>query len=260
MQLIKEEKINKEIIEKYSYDFILADDGPPNDKYASNVWDIYTKGIDKRSKPPLKLWFIFIPVMLSLLTAAFWIYNNQGKMFFSYRNEKSGWLCDEGGSWVDAAVLDGFKLKKIKIDEVQEIKGDCAGLKQGGLRYSYFDLDNDGQREIVLDGRWDNGNVVEYYLKIEKDKLAFIPVNGLLLYGYSHSLNSKNVSLYWPDEKNKYTFITETVVPYSNAPNTIFRDLYHFNDKGEIELYRRETEELTGNISKVGRVTEMPLW
>lgn len=39
--------------------------GPPNEKYSNNVWDIYLKGIDKRSKPPLKLWNIVFLIVLS---------------------------------------------------------------------------------------------------------------------------------------------------------------------------------------------------
>lgn len=41
--------------------------GPPNDKYANNVWDIYIRGIDKRSKPPLKLWIITFFIIFSSL-------------------------------------------------------------------------------------------------------------------------------------------------------------------------------------------------
>ncbi|PKL72531.1 hypothetical protein CVV26_00780 [Candidatus Kuenenbacteria bacterium HGW-Kuenenbacteria-1] len=232
--------------------------GPNNDKYVNNVWDIYTKGVDKRSKPLLKLWFIFVPFIIILLSGAFWIYNNQGKMFFSYNDGEGEWLCGNK-AWLNVAVLDGFKLKKVRINEIQEMKGDCVGLKKGSLEYFYIDLDNDGQKEIVLDSQWDNGNVVKYFLKIKKDKLVLIPINGLYMYGYSESLNNKTVYLDWQYEQDKYTFVTESVVHYSNAPNTIFRDLYHFNDKGEIELYKRETEELTDHVSTIGRITEMPL-
>ena len=38
--------------------------GPPNEKYSNNVWDIYNRGIDKRSKPPLKLWNIVLLIVL----------------------------------------------------------------------------------------------------------------------------------------------------------------------------------------------------
>lgn len=232
--------------------------GPPNDKYVNNVWDIYIRGIDKRSKPSLKLWFIFLPFMIILLSGAFWLYNNQGHIFFSYHGEKNKWLCGDE-AWLNVAVLDGFKLKRAKIDEIQEVKKDCTGLKKDSLKYSYVDLDNDGKKEIVLDSRWDNGNVVKYFLKIKKDKLVLIPINGLYMYGYSNSLNDEEVYLDWKDEQGRYTFVTEGIVHYSNAPNTIFRDFYYFNNKNEIELYRRETEELTGDISKIGLITEMSL-
>ncbi|MBI4652665.1 hypothetical protein HY750_00195 [Candidatus Kuenenbacteria bacterium] len=161
---------------------IITLNGPPNDKYANNVWDIYTRGIDKRSKPPLKLWFIFAPLIFILLSGIFWVYNNQGRVFFSYHEKEKGqWLCDNG-SWLDVAVLNGLKIKKVKINEIQEIKGDCVGLKKGSLKYSYVDLDNDDKKEIVLDSRWDNGNIVKYFLKIKENKLALIPINGLYIW------------------------------------------------------------------------------
>jgi len=37
--------------------------GPGTQKYVNNVWDIYNKGIDKRSKPPLKLWTIVLLII-----------------------------------------------------------------------------------------------------------------------------------------------------------------------------------------------------
>ena len=234
--------------------------GPPNEKYSNNVWDIYTKGVDKRGKSPVRLWFIFIPLMLVILSGAFWLHNNQGRVFISYREAKHGsWLCDNGESWVDVAVIDDFKLKKARINKVQEIKEVCSGLKKGSLKYSYADLDNDGGYEIVLDGKWDYGNQVEYYLKIKKDELAIIPVNSSFFYGGPESLVKKAVYLNWPDEQGKYTFAAEAVVGYINGPDKIFRDLYRFNDKGEIDLFRRETEELTSDASKFGTIAEMPL-
>ncbi len=234
--------------------------GPPNDKYGNNVWDIYIKGIDKRSKPPLKLWFIFAPFILILLSGVFWLYNNQGRVFISYHEaEKNGqWLCDNE-SWVDVAVLDGLKFKKTKINKIQAIEKDCSGLIKDSLKYFYADLDNDGAYEIALDGKWDNGNQVKYFLKIQKDKLAVMPVNGSHLYGDSEGLVKENVYLNWPDAQNRYTFIAEDIAHYSNALSAIFRDFYHFNDQGEIELYRRETETLTGNVFKIGQIAEIPL-
>lgn len=53
--------------------------GPPNEKYSNNIWDIYTKGIDKKGKSLIRLWFIFIPLMLIFSLGAFWLYNNQGR-------------------------------------------------------------------------------------------------------------------------------------------------------------------------------------
>ncbi|MBI4652664.1 hypothetical protein HY750_00190 [Candidatus Kuenenbacteria bacterium] len=79
------------------------------------------------------------------------------------------------------------------------------------------------------------------------------------IYGYSNSLNDEEMYLNWKDKQNRYTFVTEAIVHYSNAPHIIFRNFYHFNNKSEIELYRRETEELTDSISKIGKITEMPL-
>ena len=112
----------------------------------------------------------------------------------------------------------------------------------------------------MLDGQWDYGNQVEYYLKIQKDKLAIIPVNSSSFDGGPESLIDEAGYLNWPDERGKYTFAAEGVVHYSNAPNKIFRDLYHFNDQEKIELYRRETEELTGNASEIGPIAEIPVW
>ncbi|MBU0721971.1 hypothetical protein KKA93_00740 [Patescibacteria group bacterium] len=236
MKLIKQEKLNKEIMEKYSCD----------------------KGVDKRGKSPVRLWFIFIPLMLVILSGAFWLHNNQGRVYISYHEAKPGsWFCDTGESWVNVAVIDGFKLKKARINNVQEIKEVCSGLKKGSLRYSYTDLDNDDSYEIVLNGKWDNGNQVQYYLKIKKDKLFVIPIDSSDFNGGADGLVNKAVYLNWPNERGKYIFTAESIVHYSNPPDKIFRDLYHFNDKGEIELYRRETEELTGNVSKIGKITEM---
>lgn len=229
--------------------------GPPNEKYSNNVWDIYTKGVDKRGKSPVRLWFIFIPLMLVILSGAFWLYKNQGRVFISYHQAEKHeqWLCGNE-SRVEVMVIDGFSVKKVKLNDVQATPGDCWGLKKGSLKYSYTDLDNDGKYEVVLDGRWDNGNQVKYFLKVNKDDLSVIPVKGQRI--YREKLNKEIVYLNWPDERGEYTFAAETVI---HSFHTIFRDLYHFNDKGEIELYRRETEELTGNASQIGKITEMPL-
>jgi len=229
--------------------------GPPNEKYSNNVWDIYTKGVDKRGKSPVKLWFIFIPLMLVILSGAFWLHNNQGRVFISYYQDKKyeQWLCGNK-SWVKIMVVDGLNLKKVRLNEVQASPGDCWGLKKDSLKYSYYDLDNDGSYEIVLDGRWDDGDQVKYFLKVNRDNLSIIPVKGQRI--YLEKLNKEIVYLNWPDERGKYTFAAETVI---HSFHTIFRDLYHFNDKGEIELYRRETEELTGDASKIGPIAEMPL-
>jgi len=229
--------------------------GPPNEKYSNNVWDIYTKGIDKRGRSPIRLWLIFIPLALILFSGASWLYKNQGRVFISYHQAEKyeQWLCGNE-SWVEVMAIDGFSVKKVKLNEVQASPGDCWGLKKNSLKYSYYDLDNDGKHEVVLDGRWDNGNQVKYFLKVNKDNLSVIPVKGQR--NYREKLNKEIVYLNWPDERGKYTFAAETVI---QSFHTIFRDFYHFNDKGEIELYRRETEELTGDVSKIGKITEMPL-
>jgi len=237
MKLIRNDNLDREITEKYS----------------NNVWDIYTKGIDKRGKSPVRLWFIFIPFALFILSGAFWLHNNQGKVFISYHEAKQGsWLCDNE-SWVDLKAIDDLRVKKIRLKEVQESPGDCWGLKKDSLKYSYTDLDNDGKYEVVFGGEWDNGDQVKYFLKVNKDDLSIIPVKGQRS---REKLKRGIVNLDWPDERGKYTFAAETVIHYSH---TIFRDLYHFNDKGEIELYRRETEELTGDASKFGPIAEIPL-
>ena len=228
--------------------------GPPNEEYSNNIWDIYTRGIDKRGKFPVKLWLIFIPFALFvLLSGAFWLHNNQGRVFISYHEAAKNpeWLCD-GESWVDISVLDGLRIKKVKIKNVQIEPGDCLGLKKGSLKYSYTDLDNDGKYDLVLAGEWGFGKQVKYFLKSQKDRLSIISVKNSDF--YPEALNGQMVYLTWPEENGKYTFAVDDVID-----RVIYRNLYHFNNGGEIELYRRETEELTGDISKFGKITEMPL-
>ncbi|MEK7628587.1 MAG: hypothetical protein AAB421_04210 [Patescibacteria group bacterium] len=44
--------------------------GPPRKEYSDNVWSIYTKGIDTREKPHVKLWS-FVPLLVLLFPSTF---------------------------------------------------------------------------------------------------------------------------------------------------------------------------------------------
>ncbi|MFH1890237.1 MAG: hypothetical protein ABIJ91_01580 [Candidatus Kuenenbacteria bacterium] len=195
-------------------------------------------------KNNIKLWsFILIPLLAFIMTGYWWLYSNQGRAYFKYKDigeEHEG----IGRIWLDVGILDGFRLKKATSGPVEDwVNSINVGLVKGTPLVYRYDLDNDGQKDILVAATDSVGNRVNYLFRIGKKKLEkidFIDYHTGIIVG--NSLDGDRITFGPKDIQGRYTFIEESLVRRTTTAGEIYRSYYRFNENNEIVLERKETE------------------
>ncbi|MBU1180140.1 hypothetical protein KJ885_04310 [Patescibacteria group bacterium] len=223
----------KEAVKKY---------GPGTQKYADSVWSIYTKGIDKKSS--IKLWSLaLIPFLL--ITGFLWIYFNQGQVYFSYKDLGEEYS-SVGRTYLEIGILDGLRIKKTMIGPIEVDYDEYleVGLRKESIIVDYYDLDNDGKDEILISAFYSTDYKVNYFFRIGDKQLE--PISIIDKYDTKRErLYADNIRFGRRDELNRYTFIEENLIRYSNALDQVWSTYYQFNNKGEIVFSKLEKKELS---------------
>ncbi len=220
--------------------------GPNTDEYVDKVWSVYKKGIDKKDN--IKLWsFIVLPILLSIIYLV--VYFIQGYVFMTYKDIGEENICI-GRAWLEIGIMDGLRIKKATLGPIDGLPWSTTnGPLKDTILIDYYDLDNDGRDDILVSAYHSTGSKLKYLYRIGKTKLEEIK---FVDYSNSstgdNSLYADNIRFGPRDNKGRYTFIEETLIPYSNAPDQIWRHYYRFNEEGNIVHSGPEKEDVEESV------------
>jgi hypothetical protein len=228
--------------------------GPNTDEYTENVWNIYKNGLDKPKTGTIKLWSV---LLLLVIVSLSWLYSNQGKVYLKdiELGEKYIWT---GRAQLEIGILDGLRIKKAVIGPIKNKELASHGIIRDSVMVEYYDIDNDGQDEVLISAK----NFIDrreiHFFEIGKKKLEPIRVREELDIGlagdnkliaediFFGGVNEQGVNLFGTrDKQGRHQFITMSdVIDYDSGNRRVYQRYYRFNKAGEIEFYKRNTEEI----------------
>jgi len=218
--------------------------GPQEKEHNDAIWSIYENGVDTRQGKRIRLWSVFIFMIITLGFSS-WILWNQKQVYFSYKDLGSEYA-SIGRIWLTVGIFDGTRTKTVAIGPVQDSSsGENSGLIKSSIMVDYYDFDNDGVDDVLISADHTVGNEVMYFFRIGKKELESIRfIEHSNPYTGDDSLYADNIRFGRRDALGRYTFIEENTIRYSNAPDQIWRTYYRFNENNDIVIDRKEQEDI----------------
>jgi len=223
--------------------------GPGTQKYADNVWNIYTQGFDNRNIPPLRLWMIIFLILIPALIFSANIffgrsinsviidtmnpyekayakdikikyYNENNSLFLATIEQEKDWFED-------------FKAGIYKNNAVEWLQIENPPSEQSILDAKFVPLKGFGNPIIEVYGKTHAGHGAVYFYEVKNNQLK------LLL--KTQAVDSNNDISWEPDNYEKYGYGNCGEVFSGGKLSSSFEDL---NNDGNSDIILSGTEEI----------------
>jgi len=217
-----------------------------NTEYEKEVYDVYERGIDKRSKKnTTKLWAIVFAVTLGVswmgVALGLKLYDNRGRAWLTFEDSEE----KEVLYTLQANIFDGIKIKKTEISRSYKDKWGFFEIpKEGNPGLHPQELFGDEDYEIVITGWGRVGNTIRYILKKTKNGLAIIPNRGE--YGdLSPAFRGDQIDFIDLDKDGILEVRESVFIPYSNALDQIWHSWFRYNKEKNIYEFIKKDKEVS---------------
>jgi hypothetical protein len=215
--------------------------GPNTEEYTKSVWDIYKKGLDNSKNGTIILWSL---VFLLIAGMSCYLNINQGRVYLKYfdKGEKYIWT---GRSQLEIGIFDGIRIKKAVIGPINDKTLSSFGIIRDSVAVDYYDLDNDGQDDVLVSARNFLDEQEMYFFRIGEKDLEPIGVrkDKDTRTICDNNLFSKDILFDGEDKQGRHKFITRDIVDYDNGDQRIFKSYYEFNEAGELAFQKEIIEK-----------------
>lgn len=223
--------------------------GPGTQEYVNNVFDIYTRGIDNRNKPSLKLWTIFFILLVSVSLFSFFGFSNRSikaavintmdSYERAYTENVEIKICDRDRSlfmavieqkkdWSEQIKIGKFVKGKIKWMEMSNLP-----KEQSVLSAKFVNLAGFSNPMVEVYGETHAGHGDFYLYEVKNDQLK------LLLRNQAVDINN---DIRWsPDNYEKYGYRNCGEFFFGGKLSSSYENL---NEDGVVDVILRGTKEI----------------